>query len=391
MTLVIFIGIFFADTAIANQDILINFHARIQLDAHYFNYPNELSSENDYSFSELRRAQLENIGVFYNTVKYKISGDFAHDDAVLQDAYVSIQGDTLRLVMGQFYYPFGNETQGLSKDSEFMEKSSIASLVSYGRDRGLSIQTFHSRYLFLQAGVVQGTGSNTSDNNSEYDKVLRLGLDTNPRSKSERRFLFGFSAAAGHQRARIGESIRIYPESHSELVLFKASIPENSDYLRSRFAVESIFLNGPFMFKPEFYYVHYGFDESVHIMGYYLSASYFLSGEQRSINNGLLTRQRIFDPISRGGWGAWELALRYSTYVTDSAFYRDDTLFLGWPALSRDVYPQKTQAVTFGINWYPHGLIRLMLNNVSTFIQHANDSSFQLKENAWLFRVQAEY
>jgi len=378
------------ESASADDNVLINFHARIQLDAHSFNYPNASDSNLATSLSELRRARIENIGVFYNTFKYKISVEAA-DEITLEDAYISLQGEDLRLEVGQFYYPFGNETQGSSKYSEFMEKSGITSLVSYGRDRGFSVQTFHSRYLFLQAGIVRGAGSNTTDNNSEYDKVIRFGLDSNPRGKGESRFLFGFSAATGLQNARAGDSIKIKSESHSELTLFKASLAENTEYARSRFALESTYLNGAFMFKPEFFYDHYRFDQSLHVLGFYLIGSYFLSGEQRSLNNGLLTRQQIFKPISRGGWGAWELALRYSSYSANPDFYRDDTLYLGWKAMSHAKYPQKAHAITLGLNWYPHRLIRLMLNNVITYTQHADDNQYDIRENAWMFRMQAEY
>jgi len=379
-----------ASATYASQDILINFHARIQLDAHNFIYPNEENSNLPTSLSELRRARVENIGVFYNTFKYKISAELT-DEVKLEDAYISLQGDALRIQMGQFYYPFGNETQGSSKYSEFMEKSSITSLVSYGRDRGISIQTYHSRYLFLQAGVVRGAGANTVDNNDDVDKVIRFGLDSNPRGKSNNRYLFGFSGAAGRQKASAGDSIKIKTESHSELTLFKATFAENTEYLRSRFGVESTVLNGAFMFKPEFFYVHYGFDQPVHILGFYMIGSYFLTGEQRSLNNGLLTRQQIFSPISHGGWGAWEVALRYSAYTVDPDFYRNDTLYLGWKALSRDKYPQKAYAVSLGLNWYPQGLFRLMINEVLTFTQHASNNQYDLRENALMFRMQAEY
>ena len=272
-----------------------------------------------------------------------------------------------------------------------MEKASITSLVSYGRDRGISLQTFHSRYIFLQAGVVRGAGSNTSDNNSDLDKLIRFGIDTNPRTIHGTRFLFGFSGATGRQKARDGDSIKIKAETHSDLTLFKAPLMNGVEYVRSRLAIESTYLNGPFMFKPELFYDHYNFDQSVHILGFYLIGSYFLTGEQRSMNNGLLSRQKIFNPINHGGWGAWEIATRYSSYAVNPDFYMDDTLYLGWKGLTREKYPQRGYSLSTGLNWYPHRLIRLMLNNVLTYNQRAQGNQYFLRENAWMFRMQAEY
>ena len=390
LTIYLFLTPWLAQSSYANQDVLINFHARIQLDAHDFTFPRLSDDFRSTSLSELRQARLESVGVFYDTFKYKLSAEVS-DEVEVKDAFIGIQGDALRFEVGQFYYPFGNESQGESKYTEFMEKASITSLVSYGRDRGFSLQTFHSRYLFLQAGIVRGSGANTRDNDNGYDKVIRFGVDTNPRGKSDNRYLFGFSAAAGRQKSRQDDIIQIDSESHSGMVLFKAGLAENTQYLRSRFALESTILHGSFMLKPEFFYDHYGFDESVHILGFYTAVSYFLTGEQRSLNNGLLTRQRVYHPISHGGWGAWEVALRYSSYTVNSAFYRDNTLYLGWKGLSKQDNPQKAHALTFGLNWYPHGLIRLMANTIYTYTQHPQDNGYELREIAWMFRMQAEY
>lgn len=375
----------------AARGVDIAFHGRLQLDSHNFTLSKQASSNEVDSVSEVRRARVENIGNFYDTFKYKISAELSSKKSVLEDVYVSLLGDSLRLVLGQFYYPFGNETQGSSKHSEFMEKASITSLVSYGRDRGISVQTYRSRFLFLQLGVVQGAGANTADNNSDLDKVIRFGLDSNLHDWHKTRFLLGFSAATGKQLAREGDSIKIKSESHSDLTLFKAAIPESTEYRRGRFALESIYLDGPWMFKPEFFYDHYRFDTSVHILGYYLTGSYFFTGEQRSLKNGLLSRQKIFRPITRNGWGAWELALRYSSYMVDPEFYENDSLFVGWQGMSGEKYPNRGMSFTSGLNWYAHSHIRLMLNNVMTYTKSPGDDAYQRREYSWIFRVQGDF
>jgi len=373
----------------SGDKVRLSLHARAQYDAHQYRFMDAKYNNLDTRLSEIRRLRLENLGEFYHFVKYKISGEFS-DKSKLEDAYISLLGEKLRFVIGQFYYPFGNATQGSSKYSEFMEKSSITSLVSYGRDRGFSLQSHHSKYIFLQVGFVQGRGPNVSDNNNSMDKFIRFGLDTQSYGSHKKRYVFGFSGAAGRQLAEAGDSIKIKTETRSGLTLFKAEIKENTDYLRSRLSLEGTALHDSTMYKGEFFYDHYGFDKSVHVLGYYFIASYFLTGEQRTLKRGLLTRQKVFKSLSvDDGKGAWELAMRYSAYAVNPHFFQDNGLYDGWQAVSASKYSQRGYAISTALNWYPWETIRVMFNHVLTFAKHES-GDFKAVESALMMRIQAE-
>ena len=95
--------------------------------------------------------------------------------------------------------------------------------------------------------------------------------------------------------------------------------------------------------------------------GYYVSGSWILTGEARKYN----TQTAAFDApavarpfsLTNGGWGAWELAVRYSdmnlnykpgaagTYQTGSA-----------------IRGGEEQNITAGVNWYLNPVIRLMFD-----------------------------
>jgi phosphate-selective porin OprO/OprP len=86
--------------------------------------------------------------------------------------------------------------------------------------------------------------------------------------------------------------------------------------------------------------------------GYYVAASWILTKEMRPYNHksGILQPVPVSNPVNTGGWGAWEIAARYSTIdLTDKSL-------IGGEA---DVY-------TIGLNWWMQSS---MLFSVS--LQHA--------------------
>jgi phosphate-selective porin OprO and OprP len=94
--------------------------------------------------------------------------------------------------------------------------------------------------------------------------------------------------------------------------------------------------------------------------GYYVQGSWILTGESRrySMANGSFQAPRPRTPFtSNGGYGAWELAVRYSHLDLD---YQQG---LAGVAAAEDAVRGGTQSVwTLGINWYPSSNFRLMLD-----------------------------
>ncbi|MGI9592632.1 MAG: porin [Myxococcota bacterium] len=90
----------------------------------------------------------------------------------------------------------------------------------------------------------------------------------------------------------------------------------------------------------------------LHFWGLYAYASYFLTGEHRPYELGKgrfgrLKPKKNFNPF-KGGWGAWEIAARYSYLDLDDRNIRGGTL---WD-------------VTAALNWYLYPNFRWMLNYV---------------------------
>lgn len=107
---------------------------------------------------------------------------------------------------------------------------------------------------------------------------------------------------------------------------------------------EAAWVNGPFSLQSEYLHswVREANGEVPGFDGVYASAGWFLTGESRwyDTTEGMFGRvmpRRNFD-WGHGGWGAWELAARYSLVSLDSA----------------DVYGGRLSMVMAGVNWYLH-------------------------------------
>jgi len=104
--------------------------------------------------------------------------------------------------------------------------------------------------------------------------------------------------------------------------------------------------------------------------GYYLQGSWIFSGESRRYNatTGSFQNPRPMVPFSSaGGFGAWELAARYS---------RMDLDFMeglqGTSASAASVRGGDQAVVTLGVNWYPNPNIKVMMNYMLIEVDRLN-------------------
>jgi len=135
---------------------------------------------------------------------------------------------------------------------------------------------------------------------------------------------------------------------------------------------ELAFVYGPFSLQSEWIGAFYnrgdGFD-NLYFNGYYVYASYFITGEHRTYNRreGRFDRIRPFENFFRvrtgdgsvaTGMGAWELAYRYSNISLDDP--------------GAGVLGGRANDHTLGLNWYLNPYSRLMWNYVHTNASTAN-------------------
>jgi phosphate-selective porin OprO/OprP len=109
-----------------------------------------------------------------------------------------------------------------------------------------------------------------------------------------------------------------------------------------------------------------------HFSGFYLQAGWVLTGERHRYNMTTAAYQNPRPFTNAGpasGWGAWELALRYSH--TDLDFHAG---LPGATAPADGVRGGVQNIWTLGVNWYLNPNIKLMLNGLRVDVDRLNPS-----------------
>jgi phosphate-selective porin OprO/OprP len=124
------------------------------------------------------------------------------------------------------------------------------------------------------------------------------------------------------------------------------------------YSVEAAANYGPLLVQGEYYF--YNVDRalglsSLRFNGGYAEAGWVITGESRAYHGGRAAYFGVVpeDPFSLagGGWGAWEIAARYSMVnLNDRLGFLDG------------VAGGKQSIITAGLNWYVNRNIRFMLN-----------------------------
>jgi phosphate-selective porin OprO/OprP len=107
--------------------------------------------------------------------------------------------------------------------------------------------------------------------------------------------------------------------------------------------------------------------------GWYVQASWILTGETRGYKaeNGAFSAPKPAKPFSLkdGGWGAWEIAARFSDLNLNDNTGDDASVITGWTATSTKTYTfyntvrgGKQKIVSLGLNWYPNSSVRVLLD-----------------------------
>lgn len=146
------------------------------------------------------------------------------------------------------------------------------------------------------------------------------------------------------------------------------------------FGAEAVAAHGPFSVQAEYMATHYDRSAalieqlhapggtSVNFSGYYVLATWYLTGESRAETYltypgtysfpGTFGQIKILNPVSAGGTGAWEAAARLSEINLNSGGY----LVAQPVGVPSNIQGGRETDFTIGLNWYPDTGIRFMAN-----------------------------
>jgi len=304
----------------------------------------------------VERARLYSNASLLDYYDLRIQVEFS-EDPKLKDGYWDIHHIPWAILrLGQFKTPFTWEYLQSHKYIDFAERSMAVDNMRFkGRDIGVML---HGRFcedmIQYQLAVLNGTGENRADDNDAKDVAGRLFLRPFRKEGNE---LFsdlhlGIAATWGDQDTDF-EDTDFRTVAGTRFVDFVPDTVHKGD--RTRLGTELMWPMGPASIKAEWMQMWLdnfqlgSLKEDLDFYSWYVSGSYLLSGEKKTL--GKLVPNRPFNP-SEGMWGAWELAARYSL------FHSDSDLFKGGMAAGTD----QAEAFTIGLNWYLNELLRITLN-----------------------------
>jgi len=301
---------------------------------------------------EIRRTHLDFSGLIYGNVEYKLQFDFAGGDAVLKDAYLCLTDFPLgQLWMGHFKEPFSLEELTSNKYITFLERA-LPNIFAPSRNTGFMLHNVASDERMTTAiGVFRDTddfGENVDDGG--YNVTGRVTVLPIYEEKGSN--LLHLGAAYSYRNPDDSIRYRQRPEAHlaDRFVDTGSFAGDQVDLV----GLDAAWVNGPLSLQGEYMMAdadRLGSGSDVKFDGYYVQASYFLTGEHRNYktSEGAFSRIKPKKNYSAaGGTGAWEIKARYS----------------GLDLSDRDITGGKLNNTTAGLNWYLNPNTRIMWDYV---------------------------
>ncbi len=299
--------------------------------------------------TEFRRARLFFAGELYDRVEFKAQYDFAGGDAEFKDVYLGLIDLPAvgGLRVGHFKEPFSLEEQTSSKYLTFLERALPIEAFSPARNTGFMLHDGGERYTWAVGAFRDTDDFGDAVERDEVNLTARVTGVPWTNEDGSRLLHLGLSAS---EREPTDDSLRFRsrPESHLAPRIVDTGA-FGSDGL-TLIDAEAAVVHGPFSAQGEWVSAQADGlgNADVDADGFYVFGSWFPTGEHRPYKAGSFGRVKPRSPWRDGGFGAWEIALRYSSLDLEDG-----------PVAGGEV-----DDVTFGVNWYPFANVRWMANYV---------------------------
>ncbi len=327
------------------------------------------------SGTEFRRVRLFAKGRVAPQWFYKLQYDFTDAGSEgFRDVYLGYDGlpGNMSLKIGQTFEAGCMEDTMSSKYITFMERAlPVLAFSPATRRMGLRVDT-HGSAWHAAAGVFGDTAAD--DESEEEGTGVSVRACVAPVNRDSAVLHLG---ASGQYRSPRGDAVRFRarPEAHVDdtRLVDSGSIEDVSGY--ATYGFEAACVQGPFSMQGEYIGVDIDRDDacSIWMDGFYVYASWLLTGESRpyDASSGEFGRLKPSNPLGEGGYGAWELALRYSELDLDD-----------------EVGGGEQHNVTAGINWYVSKTTRLTFNYV---VARAETEDGDVDADIAMMRAQVDF
>jgi phosphate-selective porin OprO and OprP len=332
----------------------------------------------------LRQARFGFQGSYGSHFDFAILADAAATSgSVVRDVYLNVRlRPEFQFQAGQFKAPFGQETGIGDTSLDFVDRGFQSMLypsaASAYRSPGAA---FHGD---IDGGVMQywlgafnGKGYALANTTNQPEVIGRLRFYPWRKTKSDwlRQLAFGGSVDFGRSRGLSGDQS------------FNATLPDGAYNFFLQFAIngniqryngEFTYLKGRFALRGE--YDQLDMDRTnvgslqagglaflslppIRARAWDLSTTYLLTGEKRPENGTPRVKSPTFGPDTPGGkgrgWGAWELAFRYTGIQANEP--GENFLNYYTPGYV-SAFNDHTDEFTFGLNWYPNYWVKYVVD-----------------------------
>ncbi len=327
----------------------IKIGGRVQIDG--VTYSEDESRQNDGT--EIRRARLFAQANLGNAWGYKLQYDFT-DDGIdgIQDAYLDFKGlKNYKIRVGHFREPFSLQSMTSSKYVLFTERA-LPHVFSEGRNLGLQFSSNDQNWSAAVGLYSDNRDGVAGDNDEGFGVSGRVTYA--PIYKKSQALHLGTSVAYRSTGSISSLRFRERSESHiSNTRLLDTGIFDADSY--TSFVGEAAYIYGSFHIQGEYYHTSVYRDITVNpdlnFSGFYVEGGWFLTGESMNYkaSKGSFSHISPKGIVGRGGVGAWQVALRFSSL--DLA--------------DEDIIGGEEDNFTIGLNWYATPSIRFIANYVN--------------------------
>jgi len=327
---------------------------------------NERAGGYDYNDgTAFRRARIGLEGSALKVFNYRIEVDFAGNQVGITDAYLQYAGiEDLLITAGQHKAPFGLESNNSDNYNIFLERGMFTNAFgNAGAERriGLSAAYAPKDNLNLAAGLFGDNESISRSTGAAITDAPDESVGANARIAWEPVFEKGrilHLGASGYYRTNVksgdvGEAVRLSDRPNIRIDngnIADSGVIAGIESLRYAGA-EAAAVFGPVTLAGEYgrlWLDRPGLSDPS-FDGFYVYATWFVTGETRPFRNGNFDRVKPKKPLGKGGAGAFELAVRYDRLDLSET-----------PVLARA--GNRAESLTFGLNWYLNSNAKMLFN-----------------------------
>lgn len=300
---------------------------------------------------EMRRARVLLLGTMWRHWHYKLDYDFTVGGSRgIADGYISYSGlGHSEIRVGHLKEPFSLQNMMSTNNINFTERSLPFALTAL-RNIGTSVHSGSTHWSAAIGLYGSGIGEPAGDIDQSYGTSGRMTYA--PWLTDNQLVHIGASLAYRNVDQNKSLALSTRPESFlSDTLVTTGTFPADSLY---RYGLEAAAVHNNLSLQGEYIGLEVqrtGGLSDVGFNGYYMEASWFLTGETPNYSgkDGVFKVVKPNRLVGQGGIGAWQMALRFSHLDLNDG----------------PISGGSEDNLTFGLNWYPVPNLRFMANYIN--------------------------